>query len=100
MPDPTLAYIAGVLVGLFIGVIAYAFLSSTSPEDGDEETGTAHADADADADAGDDTESGVGPFALCAGCGRIAPRDEQMRLCSQCAPPPEDIDDPVTETER
>lgn len=93
MPELILAYIVGIAAGFFIGAIAYAFISSTSPEDADIEP-----PAD-DTNDTDDTSIGVGPFALCAGCGRIAPRDEQMRLCSKCAPPPDAIDDRVLERE-
>lgn len=97
MPDPTLAYIAGTVVGLFLGAVAYAFLASTSPDDLEREPPTDDTNDTDATDATDDTNAGVGPFVLCAGCGRIAPRDEQMRLCSQCAPPPDAIDDPVIE---
>lgn len=90
MPEPTLAYFVGIVAGFFIGAVACALISSTSPDDIDIESPT---------DDTSDTNAGAGPFALCAGCGRIAPRDTQIRLCPKCAPPPDAIGDLVTETE-
>ena len=75
-------YFVGIAAGFFLGLIAYAFLSSTSPED-DEYNPTPNPDPPPDMAEAD----GIGPFVLCAGCGRITPRDEQQRLCTRCTPP-------------